>query len=35
MATQKIMNSMWWIVTFVTEVDDADYLKECDGLEMS
>jgi hypothetical protein len=29
---QKIMNSKWWIITFVTEVSDVDYEKECNRL---
>jgi hypothetical protein len=29
-AYQKIMYSMWWIVSFVTEVSESNYEEECD-----
>jgi hypothetical protein len=31
-ANQKIMYSMWWIVSFVTEVSESNYEEECDRL---
>jgi hypothetical protein len=31
-ANQKIMNSMWWIVSFVTQVPGSNYEEKCDRL---